>query len=560
MAESTGDSRQRLVRRREPQERKRQVRQPRREEPRGRGSRGRTSQARVLRERASQGRGSRGRTSQDRVLRERASRDSGPQSREQRRIRAQRIRRERRRRQVRRQRIIAVECMVLLSLILVLIGVNIYQSVRARRLDTVLRAAIEQCYGEFAADIRTADTGDGTEAGGEAEGEKEPEEFADWLLREYPKEIQEKLFVKAKEGELTEKGIYQATGETLHVLSDRSKGYLEDEKAAAAHQIYMRDGQSKDEAKVTVAGDLCLAEEGFVLDHYDEAKGLSASIAPEILDMTNKTDIFYLNHEYCASDRGEPLEGKYYTFRAKPKRMELLKEMGTDLVSLANNHIYDYGEEAMLDTVRYLEEDDFIYVGGGRNKEEAVRPVYFLINGMKIGFVAATNAESMRFTPAATEDSAGVLEAYDTTEYNQVIREASKQCDYLIAYMHWGPEDVTQYDEGQAAQGREFLASGADIVVGGHPHVLQGIEYVEGKPIVYSMGDFWFNGETKYTGLLNLNITFDGLAEMSFVPCLQTEYTTQYLSDENEQREMYDFLEELSPNAVIGDDGVVSEA
>lgn len=109
--------------------------------------------------------------------------------------------------------------------------------------------------------------------------------------------------------------------------------------------------------------------------------------------MSNDADIFYLNHEYCISDRGEPLEGKLYTFRAKPERMGLLKEMGTDLVSLANNHIYDYGRDAMMDTVDLLDQAGIPYVGGGRNSEEARRPVYFVVNGMKIGFVAATNAE-----------------------------------------------------------------------------------------------------------------------------------------------------------------------
>ena len=74
------------------------------------------------------------------------------------------------------------------------------------------------------------------------------------------------------------------------------------------------------------------------------------------------------------SERGEPLEGKYYTFRAKPERMALLEEMGTDLVSLANNHIYDYGEEAMVDTMDYLKEAGIPYVGGGRDLKEAERP------------------------------------------------------------------------------------------------------------------------------------------------------------------------------------------
>ena len=95
--------------------------------------------------------------------------------------------------------------------------------------------------------------------------------------------------------------------------------------------------------------------------------------------------------------------------------------------------------------------------------------------------------------------------------------------------------------------------------MGGHPHVLEGIEYTEDGPIVYSMGDFWFNDETKYTGLLNLEITPDGLKEMSFTPCLQTDYTTQYIEDAAEQREMFDFLEGLSPNIAIDEDGVITE-
>ena len=239
--------------------------------------------------------------------------------------------------------------------------------------------------------------------------------------------------------------------------------------------------------------------------------------------------------------------------------MNLLKEMGTDIVSLANNHVYDYGEEALLDTADLLDEAGIPYVGGGRNIAEAKQPVYFVINGMKIGFVGASNGEKIRYTPQATEESAGILRAYDTTEYNQVISEASKECDYLIAYIHWGTEDSNYLNSEQQKWGREFLASGADIVIGGHPHVLQGIEYVDGKPIIYSLGDFWFNHETKYTGVLKLNIQYEGLKEMSFVPCLQTNFTTQYLERSEEQEELYDFLEELSPNIQIDSQGIITQ-
>jgi poly-gamma-glutamate synthesis protein (capsule biosynthesis protein) len=338
---------------------------------------------------------------------------------------------------------------------------------------------------------------------------------------------------------------------------DQQNESPEAESSEEDRQIYQREGKTEDTAEIVIAGDLCFAEDGFVLDHYDEVGSLPQCISQEILDITNAADIFYINHEFCTSEQGEPLEGKLYTFRANPERNTLLEEMGTDIVSLANNHVYDYGASAFLDTLDYLDAANIPYVGGGRNKEEANRPVYFDVGGIRIGFVAATNAELTLYTPAATEDSPGVLEAYDTTEYNQVIAKAAAQCDFLIAYIHWGTEDVNWHTEEQTEQGRQFLAAGADIVVGGHPHVLQGIEYVDEKPIVYSLGDFWFNDETKYTGLLKLNIMKDGLKEMSFVPCLQTGYTTQYISDAQGQRELYDYLQGLSPNIIVNDVGVI---
>ena len=358
---------------------------------------------------------------------------------------------------------------------------------------------------------------------------------------------------------MSETEIYHSLGESLHVLSDRYEGLLKDAETASQNHIYIREGKVKGEVEITIAGDLCLTEDGFVIDKYDTVNDLKQCISPEILRITNESDLFYINHEYTISDRGTPLAGKYYTFRAKPERMNLLKEMGTDIVSLANNHVYDYGEEALLDTVDLLDEAGIPYVGGGRNIAEAKQPVYFVINGMKIGFVGASNGEKIRYTPQATEESAGILRAYDTTEYNQVISEASKECDYLIAYIHWGTEDSNYLNSDQQRWGREFLDSGADIVIGGHPHVLQGIEYVDGKPIIYSLGDFWFNHETKYTGVLKLNIQYEGLKEMSFVPCLQTNFTTQYLERSEEQEELYDFLEELSPNIQIDSQGIITQ-
>lgn len=452
-----------------------------------------------------------------------------------------------RQRQVKTRKIVLCEIAVLFVQCVICLGIIMHQHGEEKRRnearEELVRAALDEC------------CKDSLHA-----GKKEQDDFSGWVIENYPGEVDGPLYKKAQTGSITEHDMYDIFGETLHVLMDRKNGYLKDDRTKKEHQIYERSGKAENVAEVMIAGDLCFAEEGFVLDHYDETGVLSESISPELLTMLNQTDVFYLNHEFCVSERGEPLAGKLYTFRAKPERMKLLREMGTDLVSLANNHVYDYGEEAMSDTADYLEEAGIPYVGGGRNEEEARRPVYFIINGIKIGFVAASNAEITQYTPAARKDSPGILEAYDTEEYNQVIEDAAKECDYLIAYVHWGNEDTNQYSDTQTGQGTEFLNSGADIVVGGHPHVLQGIEYVDGKPIIYSMGDFWFNDETKYTGVLKLTVSYEGLQEMAFVPCRQTEYTTQYLGEDKEQREMYDFLENLSPNAVIDDRGIITES
>lgn len=451
--------------------------------------------------------------------------------------------RELRREQARQKRIALLRKRIILSCILcavllILAGIILF----LLNNNSKEKALLQQYYESF------------LEKQGLSTPDQNNDSFADWFYDQYPKKVTDKLNTLLENGSPANLDIYNVVGESMFVLSDRYQGLI-----STSNHIYEQSGKTAGEAEITVAGDLCFAEDGFVLDHYDTVNDLEKCISPELLDIMNESDLFYLNHEYCISDRGTPLSGKLYTFRADPKRMELLKQMGTDLVALANNHVYDYGEEALLDTCDILEDSGIPYVGGGRNLDEAEQAIYFIVNGIKIGFVAASNAELTLYTPQAEENSPGILSAYDTAAYNKVIQDASKECDYLIAYIHWGTEDYNYMNQQQMEQGREFLNSGADIVVGGHPHVLQGIEYVDDHPIVYSLGDFWFNSETKYTGVLKLNIGIEGLKEMAFVPCLQTNYTTQYLDTAEEQEELYTFLEDLSINIKIDSNGVITE-
>ena len=320
--------------------------------------------------------------------------------------------------------------------------------------------------------------------------------FTKWLEKNYSEEMDDLFPVYQKNKKITVQDIYDSFGATLHVLSDTYEGKLKDEATAAKNHIYEKKAAENGTVQITAAGDLCLEEDGYVLDYYDTVNDLSKCISKTILDQTNAADIFFLNHEYCISDRGTPLEDKYYVFRAKPERMKLLEQMGTDIVSIANNHIYDYGADAMDDTINLLDQAKITHVGGGTNLDEAKQPTYYIINGIKIGFVAASEGEQYKFTPEATDSTTGILTSYDTTEYNQVIADASKECDYLIAYVHWGTEDEDMYNSTQTEHGKEFLKSGADIVIGGHPHVLQGIETYKGRNIVYSLGNFCFGGNS----------------------------------------------------------------
>ena len=379
--------------------------------------------------------------------------------------------------------------------------------------------------------------------------------FAEWLLDTYGLKLLETIDFS----EDINAQLYYATGKSLHVLWDTCLGYLEDENTAAAHSIYLRD-TGKPTVDLAFAGDICLTEDGYVIDHYDAVGGdINLCLSEEIMDRLNEADISMINHEYPVSTRGTALQGKAYTFRANPEREIILQQMGIDIVSLANNHVYDFGADAFYDTLEVLKQGQLPYVGAGADMEEASRPVYFVAGGIKIGFVAANRSEVHIYTPEAGEDSPGVVRMYDTAMMNDMIKEASEQCDYLIAYVHWGTENSKYYETYQTEIAQEFFASGADAIIGSHPHVLQGMGYVDGKPVVYSLGDFWFNAETKYTAVVNLEVTVDGLVELSVLPCIQEGYETHYLNDEAGQSAFYEYLRKLSPGVVIEDNGIITD-
>lgn len=310
--------------------------------------------------------------------------------------------------------------------------------------------------------------------------------------------------------------------------------------------------QQEQEVSFLFAGDICLEENGFVLDYYDQmGQQLENCMSPYLMERMEKADIFFLNHEYTISSRGSKLD-KYYTFRANPSRMGILKEMSVDAVSLANNHIYDYGYDAFEDTMNLLDEAGIRHVGAGMNASEAEEVLYFDVKGIRIGVVAASRAEKNIITPQAKESTPGVFWMYDSTRLNEVVAEADSQCDFLIAYLHWGTEDSKYFEDYQHEIAERLIANGVDAIIGGHPHVVQGMEFIEDVPVLYSLGDFWFNGEDKYSMMVQLNIKKDGSCVVEIIPCRQKNYCITYIEEEEGKKDFFRYLEELSPGVYFG--------
>lgn len=331
----------------------------------------------------------------------------------------------------------------------------------------------------------------------------------------------------------------------------------------AVEQTQETESDSSYDFTVCFAGDISLAEDAVTTASLEASEnGIYGCISKELIDIMQSADIMCLNNEFAYSTRGSAMEGKAYTFRANPSRVEVLKELGVDVVSLANNHVYDYGKDAMLDTLDTLADAQIEYFGAGKNLQEALQPVYFELGGKKVAFVGASRAEKYKLTPQATEDSPGILRCYDTELFMNEIKEADENADIVIAYVHWGTEYSYELEEAQLTTARAYIDAGADVIMGAHSHCLQGMEYYNGKPIIYSMGNYWFNSKTLDTMLIKLHFTGDNLQdnlEVSVVPAVQTEAKTIYASDPNEQKRIYDFISSISVNVVIDNEGIVYE-
>lgn len=387
------------------------------------------------------------------------------------------------------------------------------------------------------------------------------EEPARQDLREVKETIAEEPVVKEEEAAEAEgEGEKEDENEEPPAENSRYADVLRDEAYMAEHNIYAKEAFDENIVTITFAGDILFDPSYSVMAKLLQNGGdIGSGIAPDLIGEMQSADIMMLNNEFAYSDRGTPTPEKQFTFRARPESVSYLTELGVDIVSLANNHAYDYGEQALLDSMEILREEGIPYVGAGVNIEEASAPVYFIINDMKIAFISATQIERLDNpdTKGATETSPGVFRCFNGEKLLQTVAAAKEESDFVIVYVHWGTENQEETDWAQNKQAPELVEAGADLIIGDHPHILQKIDIINGVPVIYSLGNFWFNSRPLDTGMVKVTISQEGLQSFQFIPCLQNNCKTNLLEGEEKTRVLGE-MRRMSPTVQIDEDGYVT--
>jgi poly-gamma-glutamate synthesis protein (capsule biosynthesis protein) len=234
--------------------------------------------------------------------------------------------------------------------------------------------------------------------------------------------------------------------------------------------------------RLAAVGDVLLARG---VGRHIKKHGVAYPFA-KIKDTISRADLAFFNLECTLSKRGTP-HRRRFLFRADPALAATLRASGFDVASLANNHTMDFGRDAFVDTIDAVRKSGMTAVGGGKDRADALRVQVVRENGLRIGFVAYTDIPSggvVRLGDRPTVAGANLDEVAGQ------IRKAKSRCDVLVVSFHWGVEYMTRPTERQKRLAHLCIDSGADLILGHHPHVLQTTEVYKGKPVVYSMGAF----------------------------------------------------------------------
>lgn len=280
-----------------------------------------------------------------------------------------------------------------------------------------------------------------------------------------------------------------------------------------------------------------------------------------VKDTVQQADYSFINLEsVITTEQTAKDPHQLFWIKSDPEVLEGLKKAGFQMINIGNNHTLDYLRPGLLDTLHYVKKYEFDYIGAGENEEEAYRSKEININGKTFRFFSF-----VRFFPSAnwvaTDDQPGVPNGYDLSLVKKTIEEQKEDSDYVIVYFHWGIEKTNMPAEYQKQYVAALKELGVDLIVGSHPHWLQGFAYEDGTAVAYSLGNFLFppyvQGHTAATGLLKVTFTGDN-GQMAFEPYIISNGQIQPLK-ESEKKRMYTYLQSISFNVDIRDDGQIIE-
>jgi len=235
----------------------------------------------------------------------------------------------------------------------------------------------------------------------------------------------------------------------------------------------------------------------------------------------NSFDITTGNLECPVSHLGQPMDKKY-VFRADPEILPELAGAGFDVLTVANNHAFDYGLPCFLNTLERLRGAGIEPVGGGKNLAEALEPVYIDRKGKRFGFLAFNDTK----TNYIGRERPACAPAYPKWLF-EAVRTARDSCDVLVVHIHWGWEYYLYPLDEQIALGHAVVDSGADVVLGHHPHCWEGVEFYNGGLIAYSLGNFIFDQRdftNNISGILELTFHGDSIAAVAITPVEMLEH------------------------------------
>ena len=212
-------------------------------------------------------------------------------------------------------------------------------------------------------------------------------------------------------------------------------------------------------------------------------------------------DITIANLESPIARGGVEFTGKKFRFRAEPELAGALKESGINLVTLANNHTMDFGGQALVETIKNLENAGIGWIGAGENLAEARKMTIFSIKGKKFAFLGYSLTQPVEFF--AGRNRPGTAPGFEKIFAGDISR-ARQEADYVIVSFHWGTEGSSEIQPYQRTVAHQAIDAGADVIIGHHPHVLRGIERYKTGIVFYSLGNFTFasKGRSADAGLM----------------------------------------------------------